>query len=86
MYKITVKAMGNPDHGQDPDKPLWGVEPCTFITQDLEELKNLVWDWQVDNCIGAGNWVDMPVYHDNHCIGLMSYNLKIWLQDGKRAA
>jgi hypothetical protein len=81
MYKITVKAMGNPDHGQNPDKPLWGVEPCTLVKEELKELQNAVWDWQIDNCIGAGNWVDMPVYHENHCIGLMSYNGKVWLQD-----
>lgn len=77
MYKITVKAIGNPDKGQDPTRPLYGVEPCTFATQELEDLKNAVWDWQIDNNIGSGNWVDMPVYLNNDCIGLMSYNGKI---------
>lgn len=77
MYKITVRVMGNPDKGQDPSRPLYGVEPRTFVMQELDDLKNAVWDWQIENDIGAGNWVDMPVYKDNDCIGLMSYNQKI---------
>jgi hypothetical protein len=80
MYKITVRAVGNPDHGQDPDKPLFGVDPKTIKAESLDELQEAVWDWQIDNAIGAGNWVDMPVYEYDHCIGLMSYNGRIWEQ------
>jgi len=78
MYKITVRTVGNPDRGQDPDMPLYGVEPQTISAKTMKDLRDAVWDWQIDNAIGAGNWIDMPVYENNHCIGLMSFNGKIW--------
>lgn len=83
MFKVTVKAIGNPDKGQDPNRPLYGVEPQTFIMQSIADLRDAVWDWQIDNDIGSGNWLDSPVYKEDQYIGLMSYNGRIWAKEGE---
>jgi hypothetical protein len=83
MYKVTLTAVGNPDKGQDPNSPLWGVDQATIKDNHLDALVEKVWDWQIDNGIGAGNWTDPVVMHNGKRIGTMSYNGRIWESEGK---
>lgn len=83
MYKVTLKAIGNPDKGQNPNDPLYGVEEGIITDHHLDSLVEKVWDWQIDNQIGAGNWADATVMHNGKKIGTMSYNGRIWESEGK---
>lgn len=78
MYKAKPKVFGNPDRGQNPTKVPFGTNIKTLMADTIDQLKEAIWDWQIDNAIGAGNWGDTPVFKDNKLIGYMSYNGRIW--------
>jgi hypothetical protein len=83
IYRVTLKVVGNPDKGQDPTAPLYGVDPATIADKHLDALVEKVWDWQINNGIGAGNWNDAIVMHNGKRLGTMSYNGRIWDDEGK---
>jgi len=78
MYQIKPIVWGNPDYGQDPNKPPYGVKPQTIKSDDIKELKKKVREWQYENDVGGGNWGSPAVYQDGKILGYMSYNGKIW--------
>ena len=78
MYQIKPIVWGNPDYGQDPNKPPYGIKPQTIKSDDINELKKKVREWQYENDVGGGNWGSPAVYQDGKVLGYMSYNGKIW--------
>jgi len=78
MLQIKPIVFGNPDHGQDPNKPPYGVKPRTISAKDISDLRKKVRLWQTDNCVGGGNWGSPAVYQDGKLVGYMSYNGKLW--------
>jgi hypothetical protein len=78
MYSITIKTCGNPDRFQDPDKPLMGVPTTVLASESMEGLRLLVQDFQTDNFIGSGNWINPKVLHNGVVVGVMSFNCKLW--------
>lgn len=78
MYSIKTKVCGNPDYGQDPLKPPYGIDIELLQADDLSQLKALVREWQYENDIGGGNWANPAVYKNNKVMGYMSYNGKVW--------
>ena len=78
MFKIKTKVVGNPDYGQDPRKPPFGVKNEVIAAETLDDLKSKVRDWCTENSIGGGNWVEPKVTVDGECIGYMSYNCRVW--------
>ena len=78
MLQIKPIVFGNPDHGQDPNKPPYGVKPRTISAKDIDDLRKKVRLWQTDNCVGGGNWGSPAVYQDGQLVGYMSYNGKLW--------
>ena len=61
MYEIKTQVCGNPDFGQDPRKPPYGVRVKKIKANTFDELKTLVREWMSDNDIGGGNWQDPPL-------------------------
>lgn len=80
MYSIKPKVYGNPDRGQDPNRPPYGVKPITLKSETLTALVERVEDWQIENDIGGGNWALSPVFKDGEHIGFMSYNGRVWVE------
>lgn len=81
MYSIKTEVCGNPDHGQDPNKPPYGVRVITLKAKTFTELKEKVSEWQYENDIGGGNWLQPALMRNGSLIGYMSYNGKIWATD-----
>lgn len=77
IYTVKPKFMGNPDRGQNSSP----VKPRTFSADNLNDLRNMVWDFLGDNELGAGNWGTAKVFKDNQTYGFMSYNGRIWDRD-----
>lgn len=77
-YQMKAEVYGNPDYGQDPAKPPYGVIPTVFESDTIKDLKEMVRDWQYENDIGGGNWGVPAVYKDGQLLGYMSYNGRIW--------
>lgn len=80
MYSMKTKVVGNPDRGQDPTRPPFGVSVITLAAPSLTSLRSILHEWQSENQIGAGNWTSPPVYRDGKRVGFMSYNGRVWVQ------
>jgi len=78
MYSIKTEVCGNPDYGQNPNRPPYGVKVKTIKTLAFSELLEKVREWQSDNDIGGGNWMNPALMRDHEVIGYMSYNGKVW--------
>jgi hypothetical protein len=78
MYEIKTEVCGNPDFGQDPRKPPYGVRIKKIKAKTFDELKTLVREWMSDNDIGGGNWMNPALMRDGEIIGYMSYNGRVW--------
>ena len=78
MYSIKTEVCGNPDHGQNPNKPPYGVKVKTIKALAFSELLEKVREWQADNDIGGGNWMNPALMRNGEIIGYMSYNGKVW--------
>ena len=77
-YTIKTEVCGNPDYGQNPNKPPYGVRVKTIRTKTLSELNEKVLEWICDNDIGGGNWMNPALMRDGEIVGYMSYNGKVW--------
>jgi hypothetical protein len=78
MYSIKTEVCGNPDYGQNPNKPPYRVRVKTIRASTYAELLDKVREWQSDNDIGGGNWMNPALMRDNAVIGYMSYNGRVW--------
>jgi hypothetical protein len=54
-YKLTADTVGNPDHGQDPTRPLWGAPPLRVSDIKLEDIVTTFRDWIGEHDLGGGN-------------------------------
>ena len=78
MYSIKTEVCGNPDYGQNPKRAPYGVKIITIETNGFRELVDCVRNWQHENDIGGGNWMNPAVYLDGKAVGYMYYNGKVW--------
>jgi hypothetical protein len=77
--KVELKSAGNPDFGQDPNKPLYGCEPNkSIVVGSLKEAKRLCLKFIKDNNLGGGNWIGGKVSNGSRIIAYVSYNGRVW--------
>ncbi len=78
-YLLLLAARGNPDHGQDPDMPPWGV-PGDRIARvgSMESAAGAVRAYIRTHDLGCGNWVGGDVWHAGAWKGKFSYNGRFW--------
>ena len=78
VYSIHTEVCGNPDYGQDPSAPPYGVYIVVLSAFRLDLLRGKVRDWIDENDIGGGNWMTPAVRMNGAVIGYMSYNGVLW--------
>ena len=78
MYEIKTEVCGNPDYGQNPNRPPYGVRVKTIKAKTYAELLDKVREWQSDNIIGGSNWMNPALMRDSEIVAYMSYNGKLW--------
>ena len=78
MYSIKTEVCGNPDFGQDPSQPPYGVVVETLHAETMTELRKIINEWMGDNNIGGGNWMNPKVLKNGKTLGFMSYNGRVW--------
>ena len=85
-YRVLLANRGNPDHGQDPDAPVYGTPADHFISADsLEQAAVKVREYIDENDLGGGNWVGGDVFLRGQRQGRISYNGRFWPQDHEYA-
>jgi hypothetical protein len=77
-FTLELESCGNPDHDQDPDRPLPGVPRKTFIVHSLAEAQSLLEAYIVNNRLGGGNLKVARVVHDGEPVAQLSYNRRAW--------
>ena len=78
-FTVDLDSRGNPDHGQDPDRPVYGVERETVRVDSLAQASKVCLAWIEANDLGGGNWTGGDVRDaEGTLVANVSYNGKIW--------
>lgn len=79
-YAVTLSGCGNPDHGQNPYKSVYGVPTIMRYADTIEELQEIVKTYIRNYNLGGGNWTGGIVYDaiNDIQIGHISYNGRYW--------
>lgn len=80
-FRVSLSNAGNPDRGQDPTRPLWGVRPKSAIAQTMEVAAAICQNYIQENDLGSGNWTGGEILEDGRLVAKVSYNGRIWNAD-----
>lgn len=76
--KVKLASCGNPDHFQDPDRPMYGCESDKMLSvASLEEASAECRKFIERNYLGSGNWAGGDVFEGKKCIAKIAYNGRI---------
>jgi len=79
---VRLASIGNPDFGQDPNKPMYGCEKGKLVkVATFKEASEKCRKFIDDNDLGGGNWFGGEIYNDddkNTVIAHVSYNGRVW--------
>lgn len=77
---VTLKSVGNIDHGQNPNKPKIGASKNNSVqVNSFLEAKQKCMDFIDKNDLGGGNWSGGLIMDDNNkVIAHVSYNGRVW--------
>jgi hypothetical protein len=81
-YQVSLASVGNPDHGQDPDGPLYGVPSRLVTVPDLATASRVCREYIVAYRLGSGNWAGGEVRRGGVVVARVSYNGRLWAPDG----
>lgn len=80
--RVVLASVGNPDFGQDPDKPKWGAADDRIeVVDSLEHAAARCRAFIAENDLGSGNWAGgavAQVEHPDVIIANVSYNGRVW--------
>jgi hypothetical protein len=81
--QVALKSCGNPDHGQDPDRPYYFSEPDRIVeVSSFEEASRICRKFIEKNDLGGGNWSGGQIYVDGQFIAKVNYVGRIMSKDG----
>lgn len=77
--KVELSSVGNPDFGQDPDRPLYGAKKNKKVSvSSFEEASEVVNKFIHENDLGSGNWSGGAIFENGKQIAHVSYNGRVW--------
>ena len=76
VVTVCLEAMGNPDFGQDPNRPVAAHKMVTV--EGIDHASRVCREYIESNLIGAGNWTGGQMYLNGKFIGKISYNGRFW--------
>lgn len=77
-YKVILSSVGNPDYGQDPNRPLFCVRSRIAKAISIEHASQICKKFISENELGNGNWSGGQVKLDGLVVAQISYNGKAW--------
>ena len=90
MFSMTLSAVGNPDHGENPNNNIVNGMVVPTIKVDgansIPTLRKILVDYIDMFSLGSGNFTGAKVYEDGNYVGKFSYNSKFWDKDSKYGA
>ena len=79
--EVLLKSCGNPDYYQDPDRSISPTLEVNVDTLKIASQKCLEYILECD--LGGGNWIGGQVTENNKQIAKISYNGRIWDNEGQ---
>lgn len=78
--KVVLASVGNPDHGQDPTKPMYGCESNKIVpVASFKEASQKCMQFIADNDLGGGNWAGGQIMDDqDKIVAHVSPNGRVW--------
>lgn len=79
-YRVCLRSVGNPDFGQDPCRPLYGVPSRWQDVDGLEEASRACRAYVEEYGLGGGNWAGGEVidHSSGKTVARVSYNGRVW--------
>lgn len=77
-YTVRLATVGNPDFGQDPSRPMFGVLNKTIMTTTLKDASQKCLAYIAEHDIGGGNWVGGQVKEYGKIVAKIGYNGRVW--------
>ena len=77
-YCVHLSSVGNPDFGQDPARPLYGVQSKVVKAVSIADASEKCRKFLDENGLGSGNWSGGQVYLEEECVAVISYNGRAW--------
>ncbi len=78
-YRVTLSSVGNPDFGQNPNRPLPGVRRRIDPVKTLNEASEACCKFIAEHALGSGNWAGGEVTTEDGCVvARISYNGRVW--------
>ncbi len=82
--EVILASCGNPDHYQDPDRPMWGChENCKVEVKSIEEASQICREFVRYFNLGGGNWIGGQVIKNKQIIARIVVTGKIFLPEDK---
>ena len=75
---LKLASCGNPNKGQDPDRPVYGTQDVVVSVSNYKEASEICRKWIVANNIGSGNWAGGEIIQDGVFVARVSYNGRVW--------
>lgn len=84
-FTVKLANVGNPDYRQDSENPLPDTVCGWAHVDDLKSAVKLCRQYITFYELGGGNWSggEITRVSDGLVIGRVSYNGRVWAQDGK---
>ena len=81
-YRMTLSSCGNPDFGENPNRPMSPTETVAF--GDLADAGQHVRRYCDTHSLGGGNLKPVEVMDGNRVVARVSYNGRVWLPPADR--
>jgi len=74
--RVKLESVGNPDYGQNPNKPLWDAEPNRIVpVKSFKQASAECIKFIDENELGSGNWSGGDILNDEgKVIARVSYS------------
>lgn len=83
--QVALKSCGNPDHGQDPDRPYFLSYPDRIVNvSSYAEASKACLKFIRDGDLGRGNWSGGQIFIDGKCVAEVDCVGRVHALDGTK--
>lgn len=85
-FEVELGAEPNPDFDQNSHEGTVNIKKHRVRVKNMQEAKDKVVKFIMDNDLGSGNWVGGDIYQYGKKVGYISYNGRVWDNQGNSIA
>ena len=77
-YKVQLASVGNPDHGENPNRSIPGVPKSFVPASTMANAAQICRDYIAKHDLGSGNWAGGDIVENGKIVAKVSYNGRVW--------